>query len=89
MSKSHYIIPIFVPHEGCPHDCVFCNQNSITGITTTVTTETVKNTIDSYLETIENKDATIEISFYGGTFTAINMNKQNEPQTQSYLNNCL
>lgn len=31
MSKAHYIIPIFVPHEGCPHECVFCNQNSITG----------------------------------------------------------
>lgn len=78
MSKSHYIIPIFVPHEGCPHDCVFCNQNSITGITTAVTAETVKNTIDSYLETIKNKDATIEISFYGGTFTAITIDKQKE-----------
>lgn len=32
MSKNYYIIPIFVPHEGCPHDCVFCNQDKITGI---------------------------------------------------------
>ena len=31
MSNLHYIIPIFVPHEGCPHACVFCNQDSITG----------------------------------------------------------
>ncbi len=31
MGKRHYIIPIFVPHEGCPHDCVFCNQGKITG----------------------------------------------------------
>ena len=25
------IIPIFVPHRGCPHDCIFCNQKKITG----------------------------------------------------------
>ena len=31
-SQSHYIIPIFVPHMGCPHHCVFCNQTSITGV---------------------------------------------------------
>lgn len=31
MAKTHYIIPFFVPHEGCPHDCVFCNQKAITG----------------------------------------------------------
>ena len=30
-SQNHCIIPIFVPHMGCPHHCVFCNQNSITG----------------------------------------------------------
>ena len=32
MSKNYYIIPIFVPHEGCPHNCVFCNQDRITGV---------------------------------------------------------
>ena len=32
MSKNYYIIPIFVPHEGCPHNCVFCNQVRITGV---------------------------------------------------------
>ena len=26
------IIPIFVPHRGCPHDCIFCNQKKITGV---------------------------------------------------------
>lgn len=29
--KKRYIIPIFVPHLGCPNDCVFCNQKSISG----------------------------------------------------------
>ena len=29
--KKQYIIPIFVPHLGCPNDCSFCNQRHITG----------------------------------------------------------
>ncbi|GAA0078027.1 radical SAM protein [Clostridium sp. CTA-5] len=78
MSKNYYIIPIFVPHEGCPHNCVFCNQDRITGLKDTVTTEIVRKTIDEYLETIKNKEATIEVSFFGGTFTAIKEKKQRE-----------
>lgn len=80
MSKSHYIIPIFVPHEGCPHDCVFCNQNSITGVSNnSVTASAVKDTIEEYLRTIKREKTTIvEVSFFGGTFTAIDINKQKE-----------
>ncbi|AIY83316.1 MAG: radical SAM protein [Clostridium baratii] len=78
MSKSHYIIPIFVPHEGCPHNCVFCNQDRITGVKDKVDGEKVENIINEYYETIENKDATIEVSFFGGTFTAIREEKQRE-----------
>jgi histone acetyltransferase (RNA polymerase elongator complex component) len=78
MSKSYYIIPIFVPHEGCPHDCVFCNQNSITGFTTKVDAEFVKKTVEEYLTTIPNGERILEISFFGGTFTAINIEKQKE-----------
>lgn len=78
MAKSHYIIPIFVPHEGCPHDCVFCNQNSITGTSTTVDSVYVDKIVNEYLETITAEDAIIEISFFGGTFTAIQMDKQVE-----------
>lgn len=78
MSKNYYIIPIFVPHEGCPHNCVFCNQDRITGVDEDVTSETVRNTINDYLETIQNKNATIEVSFFGGTFTGIREKKQKE-----------
>ena len=35
--EEHYIIPIFVPHLGCPNDCTFCNQKSISGQTKEVT----------------------------------------------------
>lgn len=78
MSKNHYIIPIFVPFEGCPHQCVFCNQDRITGIKDRVNGEKVREIIEEYYETIENKDAMIEVSFFGGTFTAINEKKQRE-----------
>ncbi|MCB2292059.1 radical SAM protein [Clostridium algoriphilum] len=78
MSNAHYIIPIFVPHEGCPHECVFCNQNSITGASTKVDAMYVEQTVNQYLQTINNEDAVIEVSFFGGTFTAIKTEKQIE-----------
>ncbi|MBM7868951.1 histone acetyltransferase (RNA polymerase elongator complex component) [Clostridium pascui] len=76
MSKSYYIIPIFVPHEGCPYNCVFCNQSSITGIHEVVDEDYTHNIIKSYLETIRNDNAVVEVSFFGGSFTAIDMNRQ-------------
>lgn len=78
MSKNYYIIPIFVPHEGCPHNCVFCNQDRITGVKDNVTASSVYNIVDEYLKTINRAGATIEISFFGGTFTAIEEKKQRE-----------
>lgn len=71
------IIPIFVPHQGCPHDCIFCNQKKITGISTDVTGEDVREIIESYLKTIEN-GSSIEVAFFGGSFTAIDREKQIE-----------
>jgi histone acetyltransferase (RNA polymerase elongator complex component) len=78
MSKNYYIIPIFVPHQGCPHNCVFCNQDTITGVQDEVSAKTVRDTINDYLQTIRNKNATIEVSFFGGTFTGIKEEKQRE-----------
>ncbi|CAK7020778.1 elongator complex protein 3 [Tissierella carlieri] len=76
MSK-HYIIPIFVPHYGCPHDCVFCNQKKITGLSTNVTPRDVKNIIEEHLVTFK-PGSTIEVAFYGGSFTAIDIDIQKE-----------
>lgn len=69
------IIPIFVPHRGCPHDCIFCNQKKITGVSTDVTGEDVRNIIEEYLTTID-KDASVEVAFFGGSFTAIDIEIQ-------------
>lgn len=82
MKSKHRIIPIFVPHVGCTHNCVFCNQNSITGKNEghkeEVTAHEVRKIIEEYLKTINILDTTVEVSFYGGTFTAINIEKQRE-----------
>ena len=76
--KHQYIIPIFVPHLGCPNDCIFCNQKSISGQKKNMTKEEAKNMLDNYLASINKEDAEIEIAFFGGSFTAIEEKLQNE-----------
>lgn len=71
------IIPIFVPHRGCPHDCIFCNQKKITGVSTDISANDVEAIINEYLKTID-KDCHIEVAFFGGSFTAIDVNIQRE-----------
>lgn len=75
--KKHAIIPIFIPHLGCPNDCVFCNQKAITARTAQITPEDAGNTIEAYLPTLQNRHLeTIEVAFFGGSFTGIPMEDQ-------------
>ena len=76
--KKQYIIPIFVPHLGCPNDCIFCNQKSISGQKSNMTKEKAKEIIENYLESIDKENAQIEIAFFGGSFTAIEEERQEE-----------
>lgn len=76
--KKEYIIPIFVPHLGCPHQCTFCNQKEISGQTKQVTANDVKETIEYYLKNFKDDSKYVEVAFYGGSFTAIDEGKQNE-----------
>lgn len=68
MKQRHCNIPIFIPHLGCPNDCAFCNQRSISGRSHFDITS-VKDEITSALATL--KDAEVEIAFFGGSFTGI------------------
>lgn len=75
---KYYNIPIFVPHEGCPFDCIFCNQRKITGTDTCVTGEEISDIIESYIATMPQNDKYVEAAFFGGSFTGISAEKQVE-----------
>ena len=70
MSARESIIPVFVPHLGCPNDCVFCNQRRISGAQEPAEVENVKNAIES-AAALPRNGAKRQLAFYGGSFTAI------------------
>ena len=70
MRPRRHIIPVFVPHLGCPNDCVFCNQRRISGHLAPATEDTVRTEIENALMRIPF-GAETELAFYGGSFTAI------------------
>ena len=84
--KKHAIIPIFIPHRGCPNDCVFCNQRKITARTDDVTPDDARQIIDTWLSTlrpvpvrsgsVESNCSTVEVAFYGGSFTGLSIVEQ-------------
>jgi radical SAM enzyme (TIGR01210 family) len=82
--SEQYIIPIFVPHLGCPNDCTFCNQKSISGQTKQVTAKDVKQTIEEYLKSFKDEKLHKEVAFFGGSFTGIEKDKQEELLEAAY-----
>lgn len=82
MNKRIFHIPIFVPHKGCPHDCVFCNQRKITGCEESDDLPGIRQTVETHLGSITSAvgrdGAYIEIAFFGGSFTAIDFSRQEE-----------
>lgn len=78
--KKHAIIPIFIPHQGCPNNCVFCNQKKITARQPDMNKEEIINTIETWLSTLTGRPGikTVEIAFFGGSFTGIPLEKQSE-----------
>ena len=67
---KHAIIPLFIPHWGCPHQCVFCNQVRITGRSTSVTAQDIEKIIREYVP-VRDDSRYWEAAFYGGSFTAL------------------
>lgn len=61
-------ISIFVPFAGCPQQCSFCQQQTITGQLHQPTPQEVRQNIETALK---RKGYDYEIAFFGGSFTAI------------------
>lgn len=76
--EDKYIIPIFIPHRGCKNDCVFCNQKRISGEQRNVTPQDVKKEIETWLKSFKNKDRKRQVAFFGGSFTGLEIEEQQE-----------
>ena len=69
---SHSNISIFVPHKGCPNDCSFCNQRAISGQMASATPKDVEDAVETAIK-YKVPPKNTEIAFFGGSFTAIEM----------------
>ena len=66
---KHKNIPIFIPHMGCPHRCVFCDQRAISGhgdFDVDRMEQEIKTAVGTLTDGVQ-----AEIAFFGGSFTAI------------------
>lgn len=77
-----FIIPIFISHQGCPHQCVFCNQHHITGqvggAKSTGPAEVATAIEEALAWPRRNKEVEVQVAFYGGTFTGLSRARQAE-----------
>ncbi len=72
------IIPIFLPHRGCPHQCLFCNQYQITGHSSDLPTySALSEHIEQFLTFSRRKRSVVEVSFYGGNFLGLRFQEIN------------
>lgn len=70
--QTPFIVPVFIPHCGCPHRCVFCNQETITATKTADLTPTdIRERIKAFLKFRRDARQQTQISFYGGNFLGL------------------
>jgi histone acetyltransferase (RNA polymerase elongator complex component) len=77
MTPKRRVIPVFVPHLGCPECCVFCNQRRISGSLKPAAPEEVRRVLEETYRTIP-PNAPAQLAFFGGSFTAIPVQAQRE-----------
>jgi len=62
------IVPVFLPHAGCAHRCIFCNQNAITGQDDPGPAPDLSETVDRFLGGKRRSPDRVELAFYGSNF---------------------
>jgi len=65
------VVPVFVPHAGCPHDCSFCNQRTISGTQAPPSPRAAAQVFASARESLGERVRSAQLAFFGGSFTAI------------------
>ncbi len=73
---KHYTIPIFTPELACPFQCVFCNQEKISGQQNIPSKAEIIRTIEDHLSTFKVSERVVEVGFFGGSFTGIPIDTQ-------------
>ena len=71
------VIPVFIPHQGCPQNCLFCNQVSISGkrVEKEDDAALVSRTVAEWLGHSRNRSE-VQVAFYGGSFTCLPVERQ-------------
>ena len=78
MKKKHFNIPVFIPELACPFQCIYCNQQKISGQIKIPEFNEITSTIEMYLSTIHTPGAIIELAFFGGNFTGLELQVQED-----------
>jgi histone acetyltransferase (RNA polymerase elongator complex component) len=66
------IYPIFLPHAGCPFQCVFCDQRAVnTGAPEGLLWDQTQSQLPILVKEARRSALVGEVAFYGGTFTAL------------------
>lgn len=71
MKKKHFTIPVFIPMQACPFQCIFCDQEKISGEAEIPGPHDVVDIIEKRLATIPSINSVVEVGFFGGTFTGL------------------
>ena len=66
-----FIIPVFIPHQGCPHQCVFCNQRNITGRQNAPDQGRIREQVEQFLSYNRQKRRPVQVAFFGGNFLGL------------------
>jgi histone acetyltransferase (RNA polymerase elongator complex component) len=72
VARRCFIVPVFLPHAGCPHRCVFCDQQTLAGADhDPASGADWRDTASDFLRFRAARRTAGEIAFYGGTFLGL------------------
>jgi histone acetyltransferase (RNA polymerase elongator complex component) len=71
-----YKIPVFLANEACPNKCIFCNQYAVASLDKIPLPHELPDLFNKHFATFKKTESNIEVAFFGGNFTGIDMDLQ-------------